>query len=145
MAFDGLGARFLFGAGADGLYVRDMFQISDKLDRLGNFGKPVHLTAVQVPSAAPSDKPVSSVGGSWRKPWDEAVQAQWIKEFYAIALSKPFVESLTWSDLVDQPNSPVLPSGGLLRPDLTPKPAYKAMLAIRSQIHATTRKPPAAR
>jgi GH35 family endo-1,4-beta-xylanase len=145
VGFDGLGAQFVFGAAADGMYVRDMFQISEKLDRLGNFGKPVHLTAVQVPSAAPADRPVSSAGGSWRKPWDESVQAQWIKEFYSIALSKPFVESLTWGELADVNDSSGPSSAGLLHADLTPKLGYKTLVSIRGQLHATTRKPPATR
>ena len=37
------------------------------------------------------------------------MQAQWIKEFYTIALSKPFVESVTWNDLADQPDNSLLP------------------------------------
>lgn len=145
VSFDGLGAQFLFGAAADGMYVRDMFQISEKLDRLGNFGKPVHLTAVQVPSSAPADRPVSSIGGSWRKPWDEAVQAHWIKEFTSIALSKPFVESITWGELADQANGSVMNSGGLVRADLTPKLGYKTLAALRTQLHATSRRPPVTR
>ncbi len=145
VGFDGLGVQFLFGAGADGFYVRDMFQISDRLDRLGNFGKPVHVTAAQVPSGLPADKPVSQAGGSWRKPWDEAVQAQWIKEFYAIALSKPFVESVTWNDLVDRPDNTLFPMGGVLHADLRPKLGYKTLVSIRSQITSAARKPPAGR
>lgn len=145
VGFDGLGTQFLFGAATDGMFVRDMFQISEKLDRLGNFGKPVHVMAVQVPSSVPADRPVSSVGGSWRKPWDEAVQAQWIKEFYAIALSKPFVESITWSELADHSEGTGLSSCGLVHPDLAPKLAYKTVAAIRSQLHTTSRRPPAAR
>lgn len=145
VGFDGLGAQFIFGTAADGTYVRDMFQISERLDRLGNFGKPVHVTAVQVPSAPAGDRTVGEMGGSWRKPWDENVQAQWIKEFYSIALSKPFVESITWSTLMDQAEGALIASGGLLHPDLSPKTGYKTLVALRSQLHATTRKPPAAR
>jgi GH35 family endo-1,4-beta-xylanase len=145
VGFDGLGAQLVFGAPCDGMYVRDMFQVSEKLDRLGNFGKPVHLTAVQVPSTAPADRPAGSYGGWWRKPWDETVQAQWIKEFYAIALSKPFIESVTWADLVDQPDNPLISSGGLLNADLSPKLSYKTLYSIRSQLHGAARKPPAAR
>lgn len=143
VSFDGLGAQFIFGPAQDGMFVRDMFQISERLDRLGNFGKPVHLTAVQVPSSAETGPHGS--GGTWRKPWDEAVQAQWLKEFYAIALSKPFVESITWADLSDRPDHPFMPSGGLLKADLTPKLASKALAAIRKQLLAASRRPPAGR
>jgi hypothetical protein len=141
VGFDGLGARFLFGAPAEGMFVRDLFQISEKLDRLGNFGKPVHITAVQVPSAAP--KANNGAGGHWRKPWDEKVQAMWLKEFYEIALSKPFVESINWVDLVDRPKVSPLPQGGLVRPDMKPKPALKVLQEIRSGIHSSGRTPPA--
>ncbi|MCL2330565.1 MAG: endo-1,4-beta-xylanase, partial [Phycisphaerae bacterium] len=145
IAFDGIGVQFLFGAPSDGLFVRDMFQISEKIDRLGNFGKPVHITAVQVPSATPADSSPSQTGGSWRKPWDEAVQTQWIKEFYSIALSKPFVENVTWNELADQPDSSLFPASGLVNADLTPKPGYKTLVAIRNQLRSAGRKPPTTR
>jgi len=143
VAFDGLGVQMVFGLGADGYYVRDMFQISEKLDRIGNLGKPVHVTAVQVPSLA-TDNSVTA-GGYWRKPWDEMVQAQWLKEFYAIALSKPFVESITYKDLADRPAAPGITSGGLLRADLKPKPAFKVVKEFRADIKRAARKPPTAR
>lgn len=144
VGFDGLGVRFVFGLPADGMYVRDMFQISEKIDRLGSLGKPVHVTAVQVPSAPSSGE--SAGGGCWRKPWDETVQAAWFKEFCIIALSKPFVESITWLDLADRPNNPGgVTTGGLLHADLTPKPAFKILKDIRAEIRRAIRKPPAAR
>lgn len=145
VGFDGMGAQIIFGAAQDGYYVRDMFQISEKLDRLGNFGKPVHLTAVQVPSSSPANQPAVSTGGAWRKPWDEAMQAQWIKEFYSIALSKPFIESVTWKELADSRNDPLIPCGGLFTADLKPKLGFKTLAAIRSQVHSAARKPPTAR
>ena len=143
VAFDGLGVQMVFGRGADGYYVRDMFQISEKLDRIGNLGKPVHVTAVQVPSDA-SDSQVQA-GGFWRKPWDEMVQAQWLKEFYAVALSKPFVESVAYRDLVDRPTAEGQASGGLVRANLKPKPAFKVLKDFRAEIKRAARKPPSAR
>lgn len=143
IGFDGLGVQFFFGAPIDGMFVRDMFQISDKLDRLGSFGKPLHITAVQVPSSPAGEGPLAG-GGAWWKPWNDTIQAKWVKEFCAIALSKPFVESITWRDLVDRPQSPI-PSGGLLQADYTPKPAYKVLKDIRAAMHAAARRPPAPR
>lgn len=141
VGFDGLGAKFLFGHPADGMYVRDMFQISEKLDRLGSLGKPIHVTGVQVPSAPAAD-PLA--GGCWRKPWDETVQAAWVREFYTVALSKPFVETVTWVDLADRPAGPGgRAAGGLLRADLSPKPAFKIHKEFRAEIRKAIRKPPA--
>ena len=140
IGFDGVGAQFLFGPSSDGMFVRDMFQISEKLDRLGNLGKPVHITAVQVPS-----RPLSNgrSGGCWRTPWDEEIQSLWVREFYTIALSKPFIESVTWLDLADR-DAGLIPSGGLLQADLSPKPAFKVLKDARAELLGVTRRPPAA-
>ncbi len=143
IAFDAFGIQFTFGAPVDGMFVRDMLQISEKLDRIGSFGKPVHVTAVQVPSAPAGEGPLAG-GGTWWKPWSEAVQARWIKEFFAVALSKPFVESITWKDLADRPQA-VMPAGGLLNPDLTPKAGFKIVKDYRGVMLNATRRPPAAR
>jgi len=141
VGFDGIGAQFLFGAPIDGMYVRDMFQISERLDRLGNFGKPVHVTAVQVPSK-PIRNSSQNDGGNWWEPWNESIQARWVEEFYTIALSKPFVESITWLDLSDRTGQGTLPNGGLLHADMTPKPAYQALKNIRDGLLGSIRKPP---
>ncbi|NLX15208.1 MAG: hypothetical protein GXY44_16390 [Phycisphaerales bacterium] len=142
VGFDALGAQFVFGAPADGMYVRDMFQISERLDRLGNFGKPVHLTAVQVPSSQEGEG-VKAGGGAWWKPWSEAVQAKWLKEFYTLALSKPFIESVTWRDLVDRPQPGPITAGGLFNGHMRPKPAFKILQDIRGEVLSAIRKPPA--
>jgi GH35 family endo-1,4-beta-xylanase len=142
VGFDGIAVQFLFGPPVDGMFVRDMFQISEKLDRLGNLGKPVHITAVQIPS-----KPVKSSspfsGGCWLKPWDETVQAKWIKEFYTVALSKPFVESVTWKDLADRDEDHPIPAGGLLRANMAPKLGYKVLKEFRNEFQSLSRRPPA--
>lgn len=142
VGFDALGAQFAFGAPVDGMYVRDMFQISERLDRLGNFGKPVHITAVQVPSSQEGNGTTAG-GGAWWKPWSEAVQAKWLKEFYTLALSKPFVESVTWRDLADRSESGPITTGGLFKANLRPKPAFKILQDIRGEILSAIRKPPA--
>ncbi|NOS99587.1 MAG: hypothetical protein HOP29_03065 [Phycisphaerales bacterium] len=130
--FDALGLQFCFGAGVDGMFVRDMLQISALMDKFGGFGKPVHLTAVQVPSAVGkgvTDPP----GGVWRHRWNESVQSQWLREFYTIALSKPFVETVSWRSLADVPGGPV-PHGGLLKTDLARKEAFNSLAALRRDI-----------
>jgi hypothetical protein len=123
------------------MFVRDMFQISEKLDKLGNMGKPVHITAVQVPST-PTANGDRWYGSYWREPWTEQIQAQWVKDFYTIALSKPFVESITWADLTDRPDADTIPTGGLLGANLQPKAAYKVLKQYRSELLNAVRKPP---
>ena len=141
--FDACGLQFCFGAGTDGMYVRDMFQISSILERFGSFGKPIHITAVQVPSGAAVGKgdpkaPALKVtdGGAWHEDWNETIQAEWFRDFCTIALSKPYVDSINWRELVDPeaPGPHQLPNGGLLRTDSTPKPAYNDLVALRKRI-----------
>jgi hypothetical protein len=138
---DGIGVQFLFGAPTEGMFVRDMLQISEKLDRLGNFGRPVHVTAVQAPSEPTGGGPLAG-GGTWWKPWNEGIQARWVKEFSNIAMSKPYVDTITWRQLADSPNVAV-PSAGLLGADLKPKLAFKVVREFRQSILNSKRRPPA--
>ena len=146
--FDAFGMSFYFGRSAEGMYARDMFQISSMMDRFSNLGRPLHITAVQAPSSVLPPEPAQNRplpdnavhgGGRWHEPWSESLQAQWLKHFYLIALSKPFVESVTWRDLLDpQRISPAqgasLPTGGLIKGDGTPKAAFGALLKIREEL-----------
>ncbi len=129
--FDAFGVQFLFGIDSEGYHVRDFLQVSALIDRLANLGKPVHVTAVAVPSSPQS-------GGSWRGPWSETVQADWLEAFAGIALSKPFVESICFCGLTDAMCESV-PSSGLLRSDGSPKPAFERIAALRkSLVNGTT-------
>jgi hypothetical protein len=135
--FDAFGLQVYFGLGENGYYVRDMLQISTMLDRFAGMGKPLHISAVQVPSAAGSDPrdawggrvPVET-GGIWHERWSESVQKEWLETFYQIAFAKPFVESISWRDLSDQ-SAHYLPHGGLLGNKSKPKQAYSALLNFR--------------
>ena len=138
--FDAFGLQICFGVGVDGLYVRDLFQISSMIDKFTTRGKPVHITGAQVPSGTATDKgdawggSVSvNDGGRWWGDWDEELQSKWLRAFYEIALSKPMVDTVTWRDLSDAQGH-YLPHGGLLRADLTPKPAYRQLRAVRKTI-----------
>ena len=102
----------------------------DNLDLFATFGKPVQVTEVTIPSY------------SWEEE-DEQIQAEIIDNLYSIWFSHPAVEQIIYWNLVDGyahvwEDDPVLISrtqgdmkigenyyhGGLLRFDLSPKPAY---------------------
>lgn len=111
------------------------------LDRYANLGKPLHITAVQVPSSQSEDAATTSGcasiegGGTWHQPWNEQTQALWIRDFLGIALSKPFVETITWRTLADVTNQ-YLPCGGMLTSDLKPKVGYEEWCNFRASIIA---------
>ncbi len=138
--FDAFGLQFYFGPAVDGMFVRDMFQISSLIDQFAKLGKPLHITAVQVPSATTgggnegqTEEGSNMGGGVWHGPWNEEVQSEWLAQFLDLALSKPFVETVSWRGLTDQRHHPV-PHGGLLSSGFVPKAAYKRIVQIRSEI-----------
>ena len=77
--------------------------------------------------------PVDSNCGHWRKPWSPVVQSHWLAAMLHITLSKPYVESVSWGDLVDHPEIE-LPLSGLVGESLEPKAAFKRMAAFRRML-----------
>jgi len=134
--FDGFALRMRFGRGGGGMQTRDFLELSHLLDKFGAIGKTIHLSGVQVPSIADSRDNSANLGhaGTWRGEWSEESQAQWLDEMYQLALGRPFVESIHWQDLVDCGNDGVLQNGGLLRADMTEKPAYERLMQLKKQL-----------
>ena len=100
------------------------------MDLYSNFGKPLQITEVTIPAY------------SW-DPEDEAIQAEILENLYKIWFSHPNVEQIIYWNMVDgyahlwDPNPETIKKsqgdmtigenyyyGGLLRFDLSPKPAY---------------------
>lgn len=122
--FDAFGVEIRFGTGEPGGAARDLLQISAMLDRFGAFGKPLHVTLTGVPSSggAPAD-------GEWRGPWSPALQGEWMREVFRIALSKPFIETVSSARFADATES-----CGLLDANGRPKPAFEEILRLRREI-----------
>jgi len=116
---DGFGVELVMGRPNRGRHVRDLFQLSAMLDRFASLGKPLFITAITCPSSCEG---ATREAGRWGKPWDRELQAQWLKDVYQVALSRPYVENIAWADLVDGPHNQVA-GGGRLDDLLKPKPA----------------------
>ena len=128
--FEAFGLELEMGVPAPGMFTRDLFQLSYTLDKFSTLGKPVFLTAVGCAGQATPDpgdtsdgQANPSAGGRWRRHWDPELQAEWMDAVYHLALSKPFVESICWSNLADM--HPTLPGGGVLDDMFQPKPAFQ--------------------
>ncbi len=130
--FDIFGVQLCFGAPRDGGWQRDLFQVSAVLDRFAALGKPVVISRMGVPSIQ-TEK--NAGAGLWRKPWNDQLQSKWLEALTNIVLSKPFVEAMTWGDIVDSDGGST-PGGGLLAADLTPKPSMQTWLAVRRAVMA---------
>ena len=131
--FDAFGIQLYSGVPADGMYVRDLLQISSLLDEFVSMSKPLHISACQAPSDVSSDgwdawagQACVTKAGHWHNPWSQRLQAEWLQAFFRVAISKPYVESICWRDLADYEGHYV-PHGGLCRNNLEPKLAFKEL------------------
>lgn len=145
--FDGFGLRLRFGRGAAGMQMRDLLELSTLIDRFGVFGKSLHISGVQVPSKPDPRDNSGKIGepGSWHGTWTEALQAKWLEKAYRVALSKPFVETITWQDLIDREDR-LLQNGGLFHKDMLPKPAFETLCQLKKELvrqgRSSSKKPP---
>lgn len=124
--FDAFGLAMQFGKNQPGMHIRDMMQISAVLDYFGPIAKPLYITDVEVPSRNGDGLQQGEVAGIWHKEWDQSRQGQWIEQFYKIALSKQFVDTVTYSNLTDAEQSTIANSG-LLTEKLEPKKSYNTL------------------
>jgi GH35 family endo-1,4-beta-xylanase len=132
IAFDAFGLQLQFGRNKSGMHLRDMMEISAVLDKFALLGKALYITGVEVPSVK-DDTEDGQLAGEWHGPWNENLQAQWLEQFYKIALSKPFVDSVVYSNLVDD-NSNVIPSSGLLTRKFEPKESFTILKKLHEMI-----------
>ena len=100
--------------------------IWETCERFARFGVPLHFTELTILSGQ----------SGWERegPWlstpeGEAKQKEDVVRVYTMLFSHPSVEAITWWDFSDQgawQNAPA----GFLRSDMTPKPAYDALLDL---------------
>jgi GH35 family endo-1,4-beta-xylanase len=131
--FDAFGLQFHFGRDEPGMHVRDMMQISSRLDCFAAVTKPVHITGVSIPTSHGNDKRSAHQAGSWRQDWDQELQARWVEEFYKLALARPYVSTVTYSCLADSKKA-CLDGCGLLNEKLEPKKAFLTMAKFQRSI-----------
>jgi hypothetical protein len=136
--FEAFALEVEMGLPKPGMFMRDLFQLSSMLDKFSTLGRPVFLTAIGCAGQAtpdggdtPEARLDPSAAGRWRKPWDAQLQADWMEAVYSMALSKPFIESVSWANLADLRQT--IPGGGLLDDMLRPKPAFQRLQQMREK------------
>jgi len=95
-------------------------QTWDVCERFSKYGKPLHFTETTVVSGPKRDSVWATT------PEGEQQQAKAVAEFYTVLFSHPAVEAITWWDFTDQGAWQAAPAG-LVRNDMTPKPAYERL------------------
>ena len=99
-------------------------------ERFAKFGKPLHFTETTLVSGVQGwelRKKRKDPDFRWiSTPEGEKRQAEQVAEFYRVLFSHPAVEAITWWDFTDQ-NAWQQAPAGLVRENMTPKPAYEEL------------------
>ena len=132
-----------------GRSTRDLMAFSALLDRYAALEKPIAIAALSAPSKPPNPDDLGLGGehdpGYWRRPWSPEAQAAWMTNMFAVAASKPYVHSIAWHEMYDEPAAPpsakpAAVSGarhdGLFDANLQPKLALWRLAEIRQAIRA---------
>lgn len=149
---DTVGVRVQTGVPRRGAGARDLGEISAMLDRYSVLDRPIALTAIGVPSqsveSVARDERLSRPGeqsetdqehqeapaplsGTWHDGCTPETQADWLSCVGALALAKPYIQTLCWQELCDSETSPEMPHGGLLSASGQPKPALDRLIELR--------------
>ncbi|MFA6187064.1 MAG: endo-1,4-beta-xylanase [Phycisphaerae bacterium] len=131
--YDALGLQMVFGKDVPGMHIRDMMQISAMLDKFSPLPKPLHITAFGVPDTNKAENQQAETAGLWYKPWDQTLQAKWIEDFSKIALSKSYVNTITYAALADNGSNAVVGSG-LLTENFQPKKAFMSLAKLQRKL-----------
>ena len=73
------------------------------------------------------------VAGVWHGGWDQTRQAEWLDQFYRIALGRTIIDGVIYSSFTDTKDVAIADSG-LLTAGLEPKESYVALKRFHDRI-----------
>ncbi len=113
--FDVVGVQIYFPA-------RDMMAIGKLLDEYQRFGKPVHITELEVRTNP------GRGGVEWHAPFSEKIQADWMEWFYTLAYARPQIKAITWWDFAEPA---FIRSGAFLDENQRPREIFHRLKALK--------------
>ncbi|MGV6814746.1 MAG: endo-1,4-beta-xylanase [Phycisphaerales bacterium] len=122
-----------------GLGTRDLMAFSAMLDQYAMLDRPLAISALGSPSGPLKPTNADQLypdPGYWRQRWTDAGQAKWMEAFGAVALAKPFVESVCWHELADPSGVTEMRTGGLLDRRGNQRPVFEQMVGLKAAIQA---------
>jgi hypothetical protein len=131
--FDAFGLAMPSGTDEPGMHARDMMQISTLLDSFAPISRPLYITQVEVPGGEADSSLSGKDAGDGQGGWDQHKQAEWLDQFYRIALGRTFIDGVIYSSSTDTKESK-LPHSGLLTAALEPKESYVVLKRFRDRI-----------
>ncbi len=127
LSFDAFGLDVSYCPGFASIHLRDMMQVSAVFDYFMAAGKPLVVSNIESPIASASKNHLY-------QEWDELKQAQWIEQFYKIALSKPYIDNVTYAGLEDAGENANPFHTGLLADRQVPRKSYKILQKLREVV-----------
>lgn len=104
---------------------RDLVEVDRLLERYAKLGKRIRIAETMAPSVH-DGRP-----NYWHRPWDAALQAEWLESMFVVGMSKDFVDEWNWWDIADYKGA-YNPNGGLLDANYIAKPAYYRLMDMVS-------------
>jgi endo-1,4-beta-xylanase len=96
----------------------------------GRFGIPIHFTETTVLSGRLRSREWKPDAAGWPSTMrGERRQAEYVEKLYRVLFSHPAVAAITWWDFSDREAWQGAPAG-LVRADMSPKPAYRRLLRM---------------
>jgi hypothetical protein len=131
--FDAFGLAMPFGRDEPGMHIRDMMQISALLDSYAPISRPLYITHVEIPGRDTAGPSSGEVAGVWHGGWDQTRQAEWLDQFYRVALGRAFIDGVIYSGLTDVKDG-VIADSGLLTEGLEQKESYVVLKRFHDRI-----------
>lgn len=132
VGLSGVNLEIAVGYRPRGTAPRDLLDFSRLLDQWGGLGLPINVqfafpATVDVDPRSDSDLEVDQ---SQADGWSEAKQAEWVDRYLPLTMSKQGVTGVFWSHFQEGvPHH--FPNAGLLRADLSPRPAFGKIVQLR--------------
>ena len=122
-----LDVEIVMGVTPRGSYCRDVLEASRVLDLYALLGLPLRVTLGYPSSTRPdplADPEMRIDAGRWHEGFTPQVQGEWAAQFAALALCKPYVQSVLWPHLSDAephqfPDVGLIDAAGHLQPALS--------------------------
>ena len=134
---DSFSLRVQMGSYMSGMSTRDLMAFSAMLDQYSMLDRPIAISAIGAPAGplVPTQNPETyPEPGYWHQQWNERSQADWLSAFGAVALSKPYVESICWHELADPQGATEMRTGGLLNRRGEPRESYQRLIELKNAI-----------
>lgn len=136
VGLSGVNLEIAVGYRERGSASRDVLDFSRMIDVWSALEVPIHVT-LAFPSSAALDPNASGAlevdSNSWKTPWSEAAQSEWIDTYLPLLVAKQAVTGIFWTHLSDaEPHE--FPNAGLLNQSGQPKSVYES-LRRHSQNH----------